>query len=214
MAAGSVARDRIRFPSRRFGSAAAHCNLEQATGARMIAQSSSEKKDTKRSFNGSRGDPLFTALAAKIFWGSIPARTVAIVACYPGEGATFVAKSLQTFLSDEGTMPVSLVSAESFLASRDSSHADDLNASVGERGGIAGDEIFLVDCPALFLSPSAIRACPHVDGIVLVIEDGARSKAEIQRAVSMVEAVEGRVLGAVLNKRRYLLPDWLYSLLS
>ena len=179
----------------------------------MIAQSSSAPNSTRRPFAGGRNEPSFTALAAKVFWGPVPARTVAIVACYPGEGTTFVAKSLREFLSDEGRVAVSLVSADDFLASRDNSLAEYIGASQSRPGKVAGDEIVLIDCPPLFFSASAIRATPQVDGILLVIEDGARSKAELQRAVSMVEAVEGRVLGAVLNKRRYLLPDWLYSLL-
>ena len=180
----------------------------------MIAQSPSAPSRTRRSFVGGRNEPSFTALAAKVFWGPAPARTVAIVACYPGEGTTFVAKSLQDFLSDDGRVSVTLVSADDFLASKDSSLGDYLDTSRGRPEKTAGDDIVLIDCPPLFLSASAIRATPQVDGILLVIEDGARSKAELQRAVSMVEAVEGRVLGAVLNKRRYLLPDWLYSLLS
>ncbi len=180
----------------------------------MIAQSSWATNRTKRSFVDRSNEPSFTALAARIFWGPNPARTIAIVACYPGEGATSVGQSLQAFLSEDGRVPVSLISADDFLASPGRVPVESRDLSGARPHDYAEEDIVLVDCPALFFSASAIRASPYVDGVLLVIEDGARSKAEIQRAVSMVEAVEGRVLGAVLNKRRYPLPQWLYSLFT
>ena len=186
----------------------------------MIAQSSSGPASTKRSFVGRSNprsqEPSFLALAAKVFWGSIPARTVALSACYPGEGTSFVSEALQEFLSEDGKAAVSLISAEEFLGSTslDRTSAEYLDAAAVRQDRAAADGVVLVDCPALFSSASAIRVASQVDGILLVIEDGARSKAEIQRAVSMVEAAEGRILGAILNRRRYLLPGWLYSLLS
>src|ERR1700755_2062537 len=101
-------------------------------------------------------------------------------------------------------MTVSLISAEEYLSSKfEHSNAGDPAFAVNQQGRVADEEIVLVDCPALFFSASAIRVSPLVDGVLLVIEDGERSKAELQRAVSMIEGAEGRVLGAILNKRRY-----------
>jgi Mrp family chromosome partitioning ATPase len=184
--------------------------LKAAIEARMVGQGSAA--DTKRSFTGESSEPRFLTLAAKVFWGAMPARTVAIVSCYPGEGATTVTASLLSFLAENGKGPVSSISAAEFLESRSQQHTSDSNPAAGTRNG-ADDEIVLVDCPALFFAPSAIRVSPYVDGFFLIVEDGARSKTEIQRAVSTIEAGEGRILGIILNKRRYPLPEWLYSLL-
>ena len=181
----------------------------------MIGESSAATASTDKSFVVDSSEPSFLALAAKVFWGSMPARTVAIVACCPREGTTFVGAALEAFLLGEGKTAVSLVSAERFLASAsDRSSVDHWDPASNQRVATAGDEIVLIDCPALFFSSFAIRLSPHVDGFLLVIEDGARSKSEIQRAAGMIEAAEGRILGIILNRRRYLLPDWLYSLLS
>jgi hypothetical protein len=181
----------------------------------MIGEISAATANTRKSFVVDSNESSFLALAAKVFWGSMPARTVAIVACGPREGTTFVGSALEAFLSDEGKTTVSLVSAEAFLASAsDRSSVDHWDPASNQRATTAGDEIVLIDCPALFFSSFAIRLSPRVDGFLLVIEDGARSKSEVQRAAGMIEAAEGRILGIVLNKRRYLLPDWLYSLLS
>jgi hypothetical protein len=182
----------------------------------MIEQSSSATAKTKRYSAVRHNEPSFLALAAKVFWGSMPARTVALVACYPGEGTSFVSEALKAFLVEDGSAPVSLLSAEEFLASAtlDSSRDEYLDTGSSRQSKAAGDQIVLVDCPAIFSSAWALRVSPQVDGVLLVVEDGARSRSEIQRATSMIEAAEGRVLGAILNKRRYLLPEWLYSLLS
>jgi Mrp family chromosome partitioning ATPase len=180
----------------------------------MTGQNSTETPSAKGAFVEPTNEPSFLGLAAKIFWGSAPARTVAIMSCFPGEGATFVAEALASFLT-QGNATVSLISAEEFLSSKlDRSNAEYPEFAASRQGKATVEEIVLVDCPALYLSPAAIRVSPLVDGVLLVIEDGERSKAELQRAVSMIEGAESRVLGAILNKRRYLLPGWLYSLLS
>ena len=180
----------------------------------MIGQGPPAAVSAKSYSVGHSEEPRFLTLSAKIFWGSMPARTVAMVSCYPGEGTTFVGGSLEKFLVENGKVAVSLVPAAEFLESRfNSSTADYSDSANGRQGATVEDQIILVDCPALFFSPSAIRVSPHVDGFFLIVEDDARSKAEIQRAVSTIEAAEGRILGIILNKRRYLLPDWLYSFL-
>src|ERR1700722_19997437 len=115
---------------------------------RMIGQSSSAATDTKRSFVVPSNEPSFLALAAKVFWGSMPARTVAIVASCPGEGATFVSEALGAFLSEDGKKKISIVSPEEFLASRSNpSNPDYLESEDAQRLGTASDEIVLVDCP-------------------------------------------------------------------
>ena len=186
----------------------------------MIEQGPSATAYTKRSSVGRATSSRFLELEAKIFMGPEAARTIAISSCYPGEGVTYVRSALQKFLTEDAGMMVSSVSAGEFLESIPQSEVRDASAGDGDSGGVGrrtwhGSEgVLLIDCPALFSSASAIRLFPYVDGVLLVIRDGERSKIDIQRAASMVEAAGGRLLGAVLNKRRYVIPNWLYSLIS
>ena len=76
------------------------------------------------------------------------------------------------------------------------------------------NKVVLIDCPPLSSSAAVLRLAPYVDGVLLVVEDGKRTKAEIDRAVSTIQAAQGNVLGLILNKRQYILPKWLYSLLN
>ncbi len=186
----------------------------------MIEQGPPATAYTKRSSVGRATSSRFLELEAKVFMGPEAARTVAISSCYPREGVTYVSSALQQFLSDDAGLTVSSVTASQFLESlpeseiRSASAGTRESAGVGQRSWHGAEGITLIDCPALFSSASAIRLFPYVDGVLLVIKDGERSKIDIQRAVSMVEAAGGRLLGAVLNKRRYVIPSWLYSLIS
>ena len=110
-------------------------------------------------------------------------------------------------------MSVSLVTADEFLESAAMQEVRASDARGAEQPSRPGQGVVLIDCPALFYSASTVRLMPYVDGVLLVIRDGERSKANIQRAVSMLEAAQGRVLGAILNRRIYSLPGWLYALL-
>jgi Mrp family chromosome partitioning ATPase len=67
----------------------------------------------------------------------------------------------------------------------------------------------LIDCPSLKETPDALRLAPLVDGIVLVIEANRTQKEQILYAERTLERAKGRILGHVLNKRTYVIPDWL-----
>jgi Mrp family chromosome partitioning ATPase len=75
-------------------------------------------------------------------------------------------------------------------------------------------DVLIVDCSSLDTSPAVFVLASHVDGVILVVEDGRHSAIEIKRAVKLIKAANGSVLGVILNKRRRLLPRWLYSLFS
>jgi Mrp family chromosome partitioning ATPase len=155
----------------------------------------------------------FIELAAKVFLGASAMRVVAVTACFSGEGVSYVTRSLRDFLINYAALDVSIQGAEEFLVAveRGSSPLQE-NASAGHAG--SPHRIVLVDCPPVFSSANAVRVVPHVDGVLLVIKDGERSKAEVQRALTMIEAMEGKVLGAVLNVYQDDVPRWLSSLLS
>ena len=70
-----------------------------------------------------------------------------------------------------------------------------------------------IDCPALSASNDVLSLAKLVDGIVLVVEAQRTSKSQIRNAERQIEAAGGRVLGSILNKRRYPIPDYFYNLL-
>lgn len=70
----------------------------------------------------------------------------------------------------------------------------------------------LLDCPSLGEDSGLLPAIAEwMDGIVLVAEAGKTHRAELQRAERWIEALQGKVLGLVLNKRRYPVPAWIYK---
>ena len=72
----------------------------------------------------------------------------------------------------------------------------------------------LIDCPSMRESQDAVKLAPLVDGIVLVIEANRTQKDQIRYAERTIEAARGRIIGYVLNKRTYSVPDWLYRRLE
>ena len=69
----------------------------------------------------------------------------------------------------------------------------------------------LLDCPALSASSDVLRIASLVDGIILVLEAERTRKEQIREAERQLVASGGRVLGHILNKRKYQLPKWLYD---
>ncbi|HKX30248.1 MAG TPA: hypothetical protein VJ302_21340 [Blastocatellia bacterium] len=69
----------------------------------------------------------------------------------------------------------------------------------------------LLDCQPLGAASDALMVAPLVDGVVLVIEAGRTTKAQINRALRMIEMSRGKVLGFILNKRRYPIPASIYK---
>jgi capsular exopolysaccharide synthesis family protein len=71
------------------------------------------------------------------------------------------------------------------------------------------------DCTVLDSAPitgsSGSQAiCAKVDGVLLVLEAGRTRKQVAIRAKKELEEAGGKLLGVVLNKRRYFIPDWIY----
>lgn len=68
----------------------------------------------------------------------------------------------------------------------------------------------VIDGPPVLDSPEMVSLATHVDGIVLVVR-AARTKREIvQRAIETIDKFQGRVLGAILNRQQYVIPDFIY----
>lgn len=68
----------------------------------------------------------------------------------------------------------------------------------------------LIDCHTVNTPGVLTRIATLVDGVVIVIAAGQTRSGEIRRAEQVVEMAQGKVLGLVLNKRKYPIPKWLY----
>ena len=66
----------------------------------------------------------------------------------------------------------------------------------------------LFDCPALRESGDTLGIASLVDGLLLVIEADRTTKAEILQAERQIETAGGRLYGNILNKRKYVVPNW------
>ncbi len=68
----------------------------------------------------------------------------------------------------------------------------------------------LVDCPSIKESGDAAYFASAVDGVVLVVSAENTRKEQVRNALNTIEMADANVLGCVLNKRRYPIPDWIY----
>lgn len=68
----------------------------------------------------------------------------------------------------------------------------------------------LIDCPSLKDSQDAVMLSPLVDGVVLIVEADHTQKNQLLYAERIIEAAHGRLLGHILNRRSYVVPDWLH----
>jgi MinD-like ATPase involved in chromosome partitioning or flagellar assembly len=71
----------------------------------------------------------------------------------------------------------------------------------------------LLDCPPINDSHQAPFLASQVDGVVLVVEADLTKRDQILRARQAIEMAGGSLVGMVLNKRRHVVPDWLYRVL-
>lgn len=69
----------------------------------------------------------------------------------------------------------------------------------------------LVDCSPVGHDATAASLAPISDGVVLVVEAGRTRRSHIQFSEEILRSAHGKVVGYVLNKRKYLIPDWLYA---
>ncbi len=70
--------------------------------------------------------------------------------------------------------------------------------------------LIVFDAPPADVAPDAFALASRSDGVVLVVE-AERTRWQVADAVrARLEEQGGRILGAVLNKRRFYIPGWIY----
>jgi len=72
------------------------------------------------------------------------------------------------------------------------------------------DYVF-IDTSAVIDAPETPIIGSFVDGIILVIFTGKTKREVIKRAIMMLEKLDGQVIGTVLNRKKYYIPDFLYK---
>jgi protein-tyrosine kinase len=72
-------------------------------------------------------------------------------------------------------------------------------------------DLVIMDAPAILTNFQTAALSEFTDGTVLVVEAERTRGPVARRAIQLVEANGGRVLGAVLNKRRMHIPGWAYG---
>jgi Mrp family chromosome partitioning ATPase len=69
----------------------------------------------------------------------------------------------------------------------------------------------LIDCAAMSEASEAVSFAIHTDGTLLVIAAGQTRLSQVEQAQKLIETASGRLLGCVLNKRTYPIPQFLYK---
>jgi capsular exopolysaccharide synthesis family protein len=71
-------------------------------------------------------------------------------------------------------------------------------------------EYVLIDTAAVLEAPETPIISSYSDGIIMVIYIGRTRREVIKRAMMMMEKLEGRFIGTVLNRKKYYIPEFIY----
>jgi protein-tyrosine kinase len=69
----------------------------------------------------------------------------------------------------------------------------------------------IIDAPPVVVCPETPPLSPFVDGSVLVVHSGRTKRETVERSVKQIQQFQGRVLGIVLNRKRYYIPFFIYK---
>jgi capsular exopolysaccharide synthesis family protein len=74
----------------------------------------------------------------------------------------------------------------------------------------AYDYVF-IDTAAVLEAPETAIIGSFVNGSIMIINSGKTRREVIKRALLMVEKLEGKFIGTVLNRKKYHIPEFLYK---
>jgi protein-tyrosine kinase len=72
-------------------------------------------------------------------------------------------------------------------------------------------DYIILDAPPILSFPESLVLCGKVDGVILVFEAGKTRQQVAVRAKKELEKAGGVLLGQVLNKKKYYIPEWIYK---
>lgn len=71
-------------------------------------------------------------------------------------------------------------------------------------------DLIVLDLPSAATSRAVLKLAPLCDGVVVVVEAEKSRAPVVESLVNDLRAVQAHVVGTVLNKRRFYLPERLY----
>jgi capsular exopolysaccharide synthesis family protein len=74
-------------------------------------------------------------------------------------------------------------------------------------------DLVLIDAAPLTVSADGLAIASKVDGVILVVEAEKTRWQTVKRLRDSISRVGGNILGVVLNKRRYYIPQFIYKYL-
>lgn len=75
-------------------------------------------------------------------------------------------------------------------------------------------DYIILDCPAVCTSSAVTAIAPLVDAMLLVVAAGRSTRKQIGYAQQVIALSGGSLKGAVLNRRTYPIPTWIYNALK
>jgi succinoglycan biosynthesis transport protein ExoP len=72
-------------------------------------------------------------------------------------------------------------------------------------------QVIILDCPPLSGSPQSAYLSRSSDGVALVVEAERTRAPVVRHSVETILGMGGKVLGIVLNKRQFYVPQWIYA---
>jgi Mrp family chromosome partitioning ATPase len=72
-------------------------------------------------------------------------------------------------------------------------------------------ELVIVDSPAAISCSECLLLSPKVDGVILVVQAGKTRWQAVAKLKEHIMAQDGNILGVVLNKRSYPIPNFIYK---
>jgi protein-tyrosine kinase len=72
-------------------------------------------------------------------------------------------------------------------------------------------DFVIIDTAPIASYPDPQILCSKVDGVIMVITSGKTRRQVAQRVKKEIEDASGRILGVVINRRKYYIPEWIYK---
>jgi Mrp family chromosome partitioning ATPase len=150
---------------------------------------------------------------------------VALTSAHPAAGVSYITNALAAALDQNGHQITLLLNGRhlgkaevapslplnaGFEPGRDNWHSNQSRLSIYLDKLRREYRYVLIDCPSLKETEHAVVLAPLVDGIVVVVEANRTQKEQLLYTERTLEGAGGRILGHVLNKRTYSIPEWLH----
>lgn len=74
-------------------------------------------------------------------------------------------------------------------------------------------DVIILDCPPVYGGSGSTILSSKADGVVMVVEAGRVRRQAVSRAIELLEETGAQMLGVVLNKRRFPIPNVIYRML-